>query len=67
MERAIQKKDMVLVKNVLFFYYLLHPRQQANYIYRAWSRNKALADYQRPDLLMICNWLEEFRKELSYG
>ncbi len=57
---------MELQKNLVYIYFLLHPAQKPKQIYMKWYKDLVLADYIRPELILLDAWMNEFNKEI-YG
>lgn len=57
---------MLLIKNLVYIYFLTNPVQKPRQIYMKWYKHSVLADYDRPGLSLLMRWITEFNNEL-YG
>ena len=56
-------KDMIILKNLVYIYFLLHPNMTGRRIHTIWYRARVFRDYTCPDAELLHIWVEEFRKE----
>lgn len=59
------KADDQLLKNLVYFYLLVYPNKASTEIFANWYKNSALAEYTRPELPLLEQWIKEFRQ--TYG
>jgi len=65
--KALEMKgDMELIKNVVYFYFLMNPGAKPRSIFMKWYYHSVLADYTRPELSRLRRWITEFQQEI-YG
>lgn len=53
------------IKNLVYLYFLHHPRMTARKIYVIWDRSKIFMEYKRPEETILAAWLTEFREHLQ--
>lgn len=66
LKALVMKGDMELIKNVVYFYFLMNPGAKPRSIFMKWYNHSVLADYTRPELSRLRRWITEFQQEI-YG
>jgi hypothetical protein len=57
--------DMLITKNLVYLYFLLHPTMTAKRIEFQWKRAKIFKEYARPRCEDLTSWVSEFREEVK--
>src|SRR5260221_14500406 len=63
---VVMKKDMEIIKNLVYLYFLMNPGAKPRSIFMKWYNHSVLADYTRPELSRLRRWIAEFQQEI-YG
>jgi hypothetical protein len=61
----VKKQEMELIKNLLYFYFLVNRTVNPWLVYQKWYKDSILADYTRPEYPQIKNWFVEFSQEVK--
>jgi hypothetical protein len=52
-------------KNLVYLYFLHHPKMTARKIYVIWTRSKIFMEYEQPEENALVAWIQEFSEELK--
>ncbi len=61
-----EEKKMLILKNLVYLYFLCHPTTNSRMVYAFWYKNRVLREYDRPEKKILTEWLSEFKGEV-YG
>ena len=61
----MEPKNMIVEKNLVYLYFLLHPSMTVKRISFQWGRCKILKEYPEPPVEALARWITEFREEVK--
>lgn len=64
MSKVIEKRFM-LIRNLVYFFFLTNPTITAGMMYVYWDKNKVLKEYPRPEFPVLEKLLSELREHVK--
>lgn len=61
MSKQVENRFM-LIRNVIYMFYLTNPQIKAGHMYIIWDKNKVLSEYPRPRYEVLKSMLRELRE-----
>lgn len=56
---------MIILRNLVYLYFLRHPNMTGRRIFVIWERSNLLKEYPRPEEKQLVKWVDRFMQEVK--